>query len=58
MDHLSGPLDMGQISVACALGYLDFRHSVRAWRVARPNLAGWYDLFAQRPSMQATVPPA
>ncbi|MGE4328003.1 MAG: glutathione S-transferase, partial [Pseudodonghicola sp.] len=26
MDRLSGPLDIGQIAVGCALGYLDFRH--------------------------------
>jgi glutathione S-transferase len=58
MDHLSGPLDMGQISVGCALGYLDFRHDARAWRTGRPELAAWYDAFAKRPSMQATPPPA
>ena len=32
MSHLAGPLDMGQIAVACALGYLDFRHDARGWR--------------------------
>lgn len=58
MGHLSGPLDMGQISVACALGYLDFRHSARLWRQGRPDLSAWFDTFAQRPSMQATMPPA
>ena len=58
MDHLTGPLDMGQISTACALGYVDFRHGARAWRDGRPDLATWYDAFAKRPSMQATVPPA
>lgn len=58
MDHLTGPMDMGQISVACALGYLDFRHGPRGWRQGRLDLATWYDGFAKRPSMQATVPPA
>ena len=58
MDHLTGPLDMGQIAIACALGYLDFRHGARAWRDQRPNLAAWYDAFAMRASMQATMPPA
>ena len=28
MTHLAGPLEMGQIGFACALGYLDFRHGV------------------------------
>ena len=58
IDHLSSTLDMAQISVACALGYLDFRHSARGWRQGRPDLAAWFDAFAERPSMRATVPPA
>ncbi len=29
MSHLAGPLDMSQIGVACALGYLDLRHDAR-----------------------------
>lgn len=55
--HLSGPLDMGQIALACALGYLDFRHSDRGWRTSHPALATWHDRFATRPSMVATRPP-
>ena len=58
MSHLSGPLDMGQVAVGCALGYLDFRHGDRDWRGAHPALARWYAGFADRPSMAATVPPA
>ncbi|MDA5556827.1 glutathione S-transferase [Shimia sp. MMG029] len=56
MSHLFGPLDMGQIAVACALGYLDFRHGDRNWRQGRDGLAGWYAEFAKRDSMQATMP--
>lgn len=56
IDELAGPLDAGQISVACALGYLDFRHDARGWRTGRPRLAAWFEGFAARPSMQATVP--
>lgn len=56
MAHLDGPLDMGQIAVGCALGYLDFRHDARGWRTGRPHLAAWEARFAARPSMQATVP--
>ncbi|MEX1234345.1 MAG: glutathione S-transferase [Roseovarius sp.] len=56
ISHLSGPLDMGQISVACALSYLDFRQPHREWRGARPQLAAWYGKFDQRPSMQSTKP--
>lgn len=58
MAHLGGPLDIGHIAVACALSYVDFRHGGRAWRAAHPHLAAWHAEFAQRPSMEATVPPA
>lgn len=58
MSHLSGPVDMGQIAVACALGYIDFRHAGRDWRSGRPALSAWYEGFAARPAMQATAPRA
>lgn len=57
MAHLAGPLCMGQIAVACALGYLDFRFADRPWRVGRPALSAWYDSFAERDAMMATRPP-
>lgn len=57
MSHLSGPLDMGQIAVACALAYVDFRHDARGWRKGNDALAAWYEAFDSRPSMQATRPP-
>lgn len=56
MSHLSGPVGAGHISVACALGYLDFRHETRNWRQGREALAAWYDGFAARPSMVSTAP--
>lgn len=56
MSHLAGPFDAGQISVGCALGYLDFRHGARDWRAGRPALAAWEAAFARRPSMEATRP--
>lgn len=58
ISHLSGPLDMGQIAVACALGYVDFRHDARNWRKGNEALSDWYEAFSQRPSMTATVPTA
>ncbi len=51
-------IDIGQISVACALGYIDFRHDARAWRTGRPKLAAWFEEISKRPSMSATVPSA
>ena len=50
------PLSMASISVACALGYLDFRHDDRGWRTIAPKLAAWEVGFSQRPAMRATVP--
>ena len=58
MSHLNGPLDMGQVAVGCALGYLDLRHPDRNWRKGMEALAGWYEGFSERESMKATVPPA
>jgi len=49
-------LHLGQIAVACALGWLDFRQVAGDFRVNRPNLAKWYMQFSARPSMTTTVP--
>ena len=43
--------------MACALGYLDFRHPDLQWRTANPKLAAWYAEVSQRPSMLETQPP-
>jgi glutathione S-transferase len=56
MSHLRGPLHAGQIGVACALGYLDFRQGALGWRDGRDTLSDWYARFAERPSMRATEP--
>lgn len=47
---------VGQIAIACALGYLDFRFD-RTWREAHPTLAAWLDSFAAKiPAYAATQP--
>ncbi len=56
MSHLAGPVQMGQISVGCALGYLDLRQQARNWRKGRPALAKWFEEFSKRRSMQETIP--
>jgi glutathione S-transferase len=53
-----GRVDLGTISVGCALGYLDFRYADLAWRERSPALARWYEEFAARDSMMKTRPPA
>ncbi len=52
------PFNLGQITVACCLGYFDFRLAAEEWRTAYPQLANWYAEIAQRPAMQATQPPS
>jgi glutathione S-transferase len=53
---LADRLDIGTITIGCALGYLDFRFPELDWRAAHPGTAAWYETFSQRPSMQATKP--
>jgi glutathione S-transferase len=53
---LGGPLTIGHITIACALGYLDFRYQSEAWRTKHRRLAVWADDVAQRKSVQLTVP--
>lgn len=55
-EDLAGGLTIGQVAIACALGYLDFRFAADEWRKGRPKLAAWYEAFARRPSMTATLP--
>ena len=55
--ELASRFDIASISVACALGYLDFRHPDLQWRTANPKLADWYAEVSQRPSMLETQPP-
>ncbi len=50
--------DYGHITLACALGYLDFRHE-GAWRSGHPKLVAWIDRFAQAvPAFETTRPKA
>lgn len=55
MSHLTGPLDMAQIGVACALSYIDLRHDARGWRTGHAALADWHAGFMTRDSMTATT---
>ena len=55
------PLDatpnVGQITLACTLGYRDFRFN-GSWRGDHPRLVAWLDNFSARvPAFAATKPP-
>jgi glutathione S-transferase len=48
--------NVGQIALACALGYRDFRFGEN-WRKDHPRLVAWLDDFAERvPAFAATKP--
>jgi len=53
---LGSPPNVGEITLACALAYRDFRFK-GDWRKAYPRLVAWLDNFAARvPSFAATAP--
>ena len=53
---MDGEMNMGQIAVACALGYLDFRHDARQWRSGHSSLASWNDKMMKLPALIKTIP--
>ena len=57
LPSLDAPPNVGQITLACALGYRDFRFA-GTWRKDHPRLVAWLDTFAARvPAFAATKPP-
>lgn len=50
------PPSMGEIAVACALGYMEFRDVIPGWRDTYPTLGGWYVRILERPSFVQTAP--
>ena len=50
---LQGRVDIGTLSLACALGYLDLRFDAWGWRTRFPRVAEWAAAFTQRASLQA-----
>ena len=57
MEHMdfSDPPRVGEIAVASALSYIDFRMPELDWKRSRPRLAAWYAQFCEHPSMKATA---
>jgi glutathione S-transferase len=48
---------LADLSVGCALGYLDFRFPEIDWRTTYPNLNKLFDKLSQRQSFIDTAPP-
>ena len=59
LNHIATPpagrADIGDITLAVALAYLDFRFPDVEWRSGRAALAAWHAAFSERPSMIATT---
>jgi glutathione S-transferase len=52
-----GNLDtIGEITIGCALGYLDFRYANEPWRPGHPRLEAWYARVSKLPPLAETVP--
>ena len=54
-DDSKNILNLGEISIACAIGYMDFREVVIDWRSRYPQLAGWYEATEERGSFKETA---
>jgi glutathione S-transferase len=57
-DQLGLLTTIGEITVACALGYLDFRYANEPWRPGHPKLEAWYAKVAAMPALAKTMPVA
>ncbi|MBC6416400.1 MAG: glutathione S-transferase N-terminal domain-containing protein [Rhodospirillales bacterium] len=49
---------IGELTLACLFGYLDFRFPDVAWRSGRPALTAWNAVVQARPSLRETQPVA
>lgn len=52
----AAPFSIGHVTVACALGYADYRFDALQWRTKAPRLAQWFEAVAARPSFRQTEP--
>lgn len=48
-----GEVDIGDIALATALSWIEFRH-IHDFQAGHPRLSAWYRTFCTRPSMMAT----
>ena len=52
----AAPLNIGSVTLGCALGYLDYRFDDLGWRQRAPALAAWFAVWRLRPSFVLTEP--
>ena len=63
LDHLEDNIsqlleniNMGCLTIAISLDYLDFRHEYIGWRKNHPKLSAWHDRIKSRQSLNETYP--
>jgi glutathione S-transferase len=47
---------IGEITLGCALGYLDFRYANEPWRPGHPKLEAWYAKVVELAPLKNTMP--
>lgn len=57
-DQLGMLATIGDITIACALGYLDFRYANEPWRPGHPKLEAWYTKVLALAPLAKTMPVA
>jgi glutathione S-transferase len=53
---MANRVDIGTVTIACTLSYLDLRYAELGWHEKYPALASWFETFSKRPSFKATAP--
>jgi glutathione S-transferase len=53
-DLIDDPLNIGHVTLGCALSVSDRRFPKEEWRSSHPRLAKWYEAFNKRESMTST----
>lgn len=56
MKRFGKGMNIGLITIACALGYLDFRFADEKWRLPRQGIGMWFFTFGKQPLMADTEP--
>jgi len=55
-DSLKDLGTIGEITIGCALGYLDFRYANEPWRPGHPKLEAWFARVVKLPPLAETMP--
>tara|TARA_Y100000739_G_C20553498_1_gene439426 strand:- start:309 stop:911 length:603 start_codon:yes stop_codon:yes gene_type:complete len=56
LEDLQSTVNIGHVSIACSLGWFDFRFPDLGWRKDHPGLADWFEYISERRSMVHTMP--